>query len=337
VTARSRPRPNADGARIGSVTALPVPTRRQIEEAARRLAPWVRTTPVVEVDPADLGVDRLHRPLLLKLELLQHAGSFKGRGAHNQLLADDLPAAGVVAASGGNYGVAVAYTAHRLDVRAAVFVPDSTAPAKLARLHALGADVKVVPGYYDDALEASQDHAASSGARFLHAYDQPEMLEGAGTLAAELERQAQPGGGVNRVIVAVGGGGLIGGMACWHRGATAITGVETDGCRTLDAALRAGAPVDVEVSGLAADALGARRVGALGFEAARRWTDGVEVVGDTDVVDAQRRLWTALHVATEPAGAAALAALTTGALAVDTDERIAVVLCGANVDPATLG
>jgi threonine dehydratase len=126
-------------------------------------------------------------------------------------------------------------------------------------------------------------------------------------------------------------------MACWHRGATAITGVETDGCRTLDAALRAGAPVDVEVSGLAADALGARRVGALGFEAARRWTDGVEVVGDTDVVDAQRRLWTALHVATEPAGAAALAALTTGALAVDPDERIAVVLCGANVDPATLG
>jgi threonine dehydratase len=317
------------------VTVLHLPTRRQIETATRRLAPWVRTTPVAEVDPADLGLDGLHRPLLLKLELMQHAGSFKGRGAHNQLLADDLPAAGVVAASGGNYGVAVAYAAYRLGVRAAVFVPDSTALAKLARLHALGADVKVIPGYYDDALVASRDHAASSGARFLHAYDHREMLEGAGTLAAELERQVQPG--VDRVILAVGGGGLIGGVACWYRGATAITGVETDGCRTLDAALRAGTPVDVEVSGLAADALGARRVGALGFEAARRWTNGVVVVDDADVVDAQRRLWTALHVATEPAGAAALAALTTGVLAVDPDERIAVVLCGANVDPATLG
>jgi threonine dehydratase len=342
-----------------------LPSRSDVEAAAQRLAPWVRETPIAEVDPADLGLTGRRGPLVLKLEMLQHSGSFKGRGAHNQLLGD-LPPAGVVAASGGNYGVAVAYAAHRLGVRAAVFVPDTTAPAKLDRLRSLGASIEVVPGYYDEALAASHDHAASTGARFLHAFDQPEMLEGAGTLAAELERQvasaaaaragvggtgvgdagaqvagtdvgAATGVGVDRVIVAVGGGGLIGGMACWYRGAVHVTGVETRGCRALDAAWRAGEPVDTEVSGLAADALGARRVGGLGFAAARRWTDGVVVIDDADVVDAQRRLWQTLRLATEPAGAAALAALTTGALPSDPHERVAVVLCGANVDPAALG
>jgi threonine dehydratase len=323
-----------------------LPCRSDIEAAARRLAPWIRETPLIEVDTADLGLEAsaAARPLLLKLETLQHAGSFKGRGAHNQLLGE-LPEAGVAAASGGNYGVAVAYAARRLGVRAAVFVPDTTAPTKLDRLRSLGAAVEVVPGYYDDALEASRQYAAASGARFLHAFDQPEMLEGAGTLAAELERQVatsgldggRGGGRVDRVIVAVGGGGLIGGMACWLRGTARLTGVETRGCRALDAAWHAGEPVDIEVSGLAADALGARRVGTLGFTATHRWADGVVVVEDADVVDAQRRLWRALRLATEPAGAAALAALTTGALPADPDERIAVVLCGANVDPAGLG
>jgi threonine dehydratase len=298
-------------------------------------------TPLIEVDPVDLDLRDRRSPLVLKLEMLQHAGSFKGRGAHNQLLGD-LPAVGVVAASGGNYGVAVAYAAHRLGVPATVFVPDTTAPAKLDRLRSLGATVEIVPGYYDEALAASQEHAAATGARFLHAFDQPEMLEGAGTLAAELERQAAaaPGGGerggIDRVVVAVGGAGLIGGVACWFRGTVHITGVETRGCRALDAAWRAGGPVDTDVSGLAADALGARRVGRLGFTAARTWAEGVVVVEDADVVDAQRRLWRALRLATEPAGAAALAALTTGALPADPDERIAVVLCGANVDPGTL-
>jgi threonine dehydratase len=321
----------------GDTPALP--SRPDIDAAARRLAPLMRETPLVEVDPADLGLPG-RRPLILKLEMLQHAGSFKGRGAHNQLLGQ-LPAAGVVAASGGNYGVAVAYAARRLGVAATVFVPDSTAPAKLERLRSLGAAVEVVPGYYDEALAASHAHAAATGARFLHAFDQPEMLEGAGTLAAELERQAHgaplgAGGRLDRVIVAVGGAGLIGGVACWYRGAVGITGVETRGCRALDAALRAGRVVDTDVSGLAADALGARRVGELGFAAARAWTDGVVVVEDADLVDAQRRLWRALRLATEPAGAASLAALTTGALRADPDERIAVVLCGGNVDPGTL-
>jgi threonine dehydratase len=319
-----------------------IPSRSDIEAATQRLAPWIRVTPLVEVDAIDLGLPARRRPLVLKLEMLQHSGSFKGRGAHNQLLGG-VPTAGVVAASGGNFGVAVAYAAHRLGVAATVFVPDTTAPAKLDRLRSLGATVEVVPGYYDQALEASHEHAAATGARFLHAFDQREMLEGSGTLAAELERQeaaGRPGAGasdgLDRVVVAVGGAGLIGGVACWFRGAVHITGVETQGCRGLDAALRAGRVVETDVSGLAADALGARRVGELGFAAARAWTDGVVVVEDADLMDAQRRLWRALRVATEPAGAAALAALTTGALAADPDERIAVVLCGGNVDPATL-
>jgi threonine dehydratase len=321
-----------------------LPTRSDIDAAARRLAPWIRVTPLLEVDAADLGLPERRWPLVLKLEMLQHAGSFKGRGAHNQLLGD-VPAAGVVAASGGNYGVAVAYAAHRLGVTATVFVTGTTAPAKLERLRSLGATVEVVPGYYDQALAASHEHAAATGARFLHAFDQPEMLEGSGTLAAELERQVAAGAsaaggrtnGLDRVIVAVGGAGLIGGVACWFRGTVRVTGVETRGCRGLDAALRAGRVVDTDIAGLAADALGARQVGELGFGAARAWTEGVVVVEDADLVDAQQRLWQALRVATEPAGAAALAALTAGALAPDPDERIAVVLCGGNVDPATLG
>jgi threonine dehydratase len=320
---------------------LRLPSRSDIEAAAQRLAPWIRVTPPIEVDAADLDLPDRRWPLTFKLEMLQHAGSFKGRGAHNQLLGE-VPTAGVVAASGGNYGVAVAYAAHRLGVPATVFVTDTTAPAKLDRLRSLGATVEVVAGYYDEALAASHERAAATGARFLHAFDQPEMLEGAGTLAVELERQAAAAprgggrGGLDRVIVAVGGTGLIGGVACWYRGAVRITGVETRGCRGLDAAWRAGRPVDTDVSGLAADALGARRVGELGFAAARAWAEGVVVVEDADVVDAQRRLWRALRVATEPAGAAALAALTTGALPADPDERVAIVLCGANVDPGTL-
>ena len=317
---------------LPALSAQPaLPSRTDIDAAADRLAPFVRRTPIVEVDARDLGLPAARPPLVLKLEVVQHAGSFKARGAHLQMLAERVPPAGVVAASGGNYGVAVAYAARRLGVPARVFVPDSTAPAKLDRLRGLGATVEVVPGFYDDALAASRAHAAASGARFLHAFDQPEMLAGAGTMARELGRQAP----ADRVVVAVGGGGLIGGVACWYRGETAVTGVETDGCATLAAARAAGRPVDVDVSGLAADALGARRVGEAGFAAAQRWVDRVVVVPDAAVVDAQRRLWAALRIATEPAGAAALAALTTGALA-DAGERVAVVLCGANVDPATL-
>jgi threonine dehydratase len=306
--------------------------RDQVIAAAARLAPYVRRTPVIEVDAVDLGIDALHTPLVLKLELLQHAGSFKARGAHNQLLEMDLPAAGVVAASGGNYGVAVAHAARRLGVPATVFVPDTTAPPKLALLRSFGASVEVVPGFYDDALRASRAHAEASGARLLHAFDQPEVVAGAGTVALELEAQAT----VDRVVVAVGGGGLIGGMASWYQGEVRLDGVETERCPTLHAALAAGEPVDVEVGGIAADSLGARRAGAIGFAAAQRWASGVTLVTDAAVVEAQRRLWAALRVMAEPGGAAALAALTGGTLDVAPGERVAVVLCGANVDPSTL-
>jgi threonine dehydratase len=312
------------------VTPPPLPSREDILAAAKQLAPYLRTTPVLTVDRADLGIPG-RAPLVLKLELVQHSGSFKARGAHLHLLGGEAPGAGVVAASGGNFGVAVAYAARRLGVPATVFVPATSAPAKLDRLRGLGATVEVVPGYYDDAREASQAHATETGARFLHAFDQPEMILGSGTLGAELAAQAD----VDRVVVAVGGGGLIGGVASWYRGDVAVTGVETAGCRTLAAALDAGRPVEVGITGIGADALGARQAGDLPFAAARRWVDRVVVVEDDDVVEAQRRLWDALRLALEPAGAAALAALTTGALA-DPDERVAVVLCGANVDPATL-
>jgi threonine dehydratase len=307
-----------------------LPSRDDILAAAAQLRPYIRTTPVLTVDRADLGL-RGRAPIELKLELVQHSGSFKARGAHLGLLSRTPPPAGVVAASGGNFGVAVAYAARRLEVRATVFVPATSAPAKLDRLRSLGATVEVVPGYYDDALAASRVHAEETGARFLHAFDQTEMILGSGTLGAELAGQAE----VDRVVVAVGGSGLIGGVASWYRGDVAVTGVETAGCRTLAAALDAGRPVEVGIGGIGADALGARKAGELGFAAARRWVDRVVVVEDADVIEAQRRLWSELRLALEPAGAAALAALTTGALA-DPDERVAVVLCGANVDPAAL-
>src|SRR5262245_11823856 len=311
--------------------ASSLPDRDAITAAAARLAPWIRRTPTLAVDPADLGLAGRRAPVVLKLESLQHSGSFKARGAHLQMLAEDLPPAGVVAASGGNYGVAAAYAARRLGVAATVFVPDVTAAAKLAALRAQGATVEVVPGFYADALAASRERAAATGARLLHAYDQPEMVAGAGTAARELAEQAA----VDRVVTAVGGGGLIGGMACWFRDDVAVWGVETRGCRALDAALAAGRPVEVEISGIGADALGARQVGDLPFAAARRWVDRVVVVDDDALRDAQRRLWSAVRIAVEPAGAAALAALTT-LPADDPDERVAVVLSGANVDPGTL-
>jgi threonine dehydratase len=316
-----------------SAAALPasLPDRDAIAAAAIRLAPWIRRTPALAVDPADLGLTGRRAPVVLKLESLQHAGSFKARGAHLQMLADDLPAAGVVAASGGNYGVAAAYAARRLGVAATVFVPDVTAPAKLAALRAQGAAVEVVPGFYADALAASRERAAATGARLLHAYDQYEMVAGAGTAARELAEQAA----LDRVVTAVGGGGLIGGMACWFRDDVAVWGAETRGCRALDAALEAGRPVEVEISGIGADALGARQVGDLPFAAAQRWVDRVVVVDDEDLRDAQRRLWSAVRIAVEPAGAAALASLVVMP-AGDPDERVGVVVSGANVDPATL-
>lgn len=225
----------AEGARMRPVGP------REVRAAAERIAPWVRTTPVLAVEPDALAPEA---SVVLKLELLQHTGSFKVRGAFNRLLASPVPPVGVVAASGGNFGLAVAYAAQRLGHRAVIFVPATSPSVKVERIRRLGADVHVVPGYYADALAASDAHARRSGALVLHAYDQPEVVAGQGTVAVELEAQAPA---LDTVLVAVGGGGLVGGVAAWLGGRVRVVGVEPEQAPTLHAALAAGQPVDVEV------------------------------------------------------------------------------------------
>jgi threonine dehydratase len=314
----------AEGERLTSVGP------REVRAAAERIAPWVRTTPVLDVEPDALAPGA---PVVLKLELLQHTGSFKVRGAFNRLLASRVPPAGVVAASGGNFGLAVAYAAQRLGHRAVIFVPATSPPVKVERIRRLGAEVHVVPGYYADALAASDEHARRREALVLHAYDQPEVVAGQGTVAVELEAQVR---GLDTVLVAVGGGGLIGGVAAWFGGRVRVVGVEPERAPTLHGALAAGRPVDVEVGGIAADSLGARRVGEIAFAIAQRQVERVVLVGDQAIRRAQRWLWTEVRLVAEPGGAAGVAALLDGAYRPSPGERVAVVVCGANTDPATL-
>lgn len=297
-----------------------------IEAAARRIGDSIRATPVVEVEHDVFGTPAA---VVCKLELLQHAGSFKARGALN--LVDQLPPdTEVVAASGGNFGLAVAWAARTRGRHATIFVPDSTSPAKRIALESHGGDVRVVPGFYADALVAAQAHRRDVDGAWAHAYDQPEVVAGAGTCARELSQQRPD---VDTVLVAVGGGGLIGGFAGWYAGDARVVGIETEGTQAMYQALRAGEPVDVEVSGRAADSLGARRVGRLGFAAARRWVDDVLLVADHDLLAAQRLLWDRLRILVEPAAAAGAAALLCGAYQPEPGERVALVLCGGNVDP----
>lgn len=300
--------------------------RADVAAAAERVAGHVRVTPVLEV-----GTEVLGHPAVLKLEQLQRSGTFKARGAFNLLLARDVPAAGVVAASGGNYGLAVAVAARDLGHRATIFVPTISNPAKVAALRAAGADVVQDGAEYADALANSQTFATESGALLGHAYDLPEVVAGAGTVARELQGQAA----FDTVLVAVGGGGLIGGIATWLRDEARIVAVETHGTPTLHAARAAGGPVDVEVSGVTADALGARRLGEHAW-AADRWIDQAVLITDTAITEAQRQLWDHCRILVEPAGAAAAAALLSGAYRPDDDERVAVLLCGANTSPASL-
>jgi threonine dehydratase len=302
-------------------------TRDDVEAAARRIAGAVRRTPVVEfeADAFGLGVR-----VLAKLDLLQPTGSFKVRGATSLLAGVDVPEAGVVAASGGNFGLAVAWAARRLGHRAAIFVPDTSPPAKLRPLDDLGADVHVIPGYYADALAAADAHVEATGALRAHAYDQPEVVAGQGTATAELFADVPD---VDTLLVAVGGGGLIAGAAAWVGDDVRLVGVETEGTPAMSAARAAGGPVDVEVGGLAASSLGARRLGGLAW-AAQRWIDDSLLVTDAEVADAQRRLWHAARLVAEPGGAAALAALTSGRYRPAPRERVAVLICGGNADPA---
>lgn len=304
------------------------PTRDDIRAAAAAIARRVRRTPVL-----DVGRVVASEHVSLKLELLQLSGTFKARGAYATLLSQSVPPAGVVAASGGNFGAAIAYAAHDLGHAATVFVPETAPAAKVDRLRALGATVVAVGDRYAHALEASLAYADDTGALFAHAYDQPLVVAGAGTCAMEIDEQVPD---VDTVLVAVGGGGLVGGVASWLRGATRVIAVETETTPTLHAALAAGEPVDVEVSGVAASALGATRIGDIGFAAAQQWVARSLLVSDDDVVRAQRWLWDECRTATEPGGAAALAALLSGAYRPGDGERVVVIVCGANVDPATL-
>lgn len=308
---------------------LAPPTRDAIGEAAARILGRVRATPVLAVDDPLLAA----APVTLKLDLLQPTGSFKVRGAFSLLTSRDMTASGVIAASGGNFGLAVAYAARELGHPAHVFVPDTSPPEKIAGLRSLGADVRVVPGTYQQALDASEDFLAERGGLRAHAYDQPEVVAGQGTCAVELEQQVRD---LDTVLVAVGGGGLLGGIASWFRGRVRVVGVETSGCDALAAARAAGRPVDIQPSGLCVSALGASRIGDLGFAAAEQWVEQVLVVADDDVREAQYRLWESARVVAEPGGAAAVAALTSGRYEPADGERVAVVVCGGNTDPGSV-
>lgn len=302
-----------------------------IEAAAGRIAAHVRRTPVIDL--AAGAFDGIGFPLTVKLECLQVTASFKPRGAFNRMLSAAVPPAGVIAASGGNHGIAVAHAARTLGHRAEIFVPEVISPAKVARLRELGAAVNVVGKVYGDALAASQKRAAETGALVLHAYDQPEILAGQGTVAREFEAQAP---GLDTVLVAVGGGGLIGGMAAWYRGKTKLVAVEPRTSRALDAALAAGKPVDVDVSGVAADSLGARRIGALMFPLALQFVERVVLVDDAAITGAQKALWRAVRIVAEPGGAAAMAAVLSGGYTPAPGERVGVLVCGANCDPGSV-
>ena len=294
-----------------------------IKNASARVTPYIRQTPVVTFETRTVT-----QPVTLKLEQLQHAGSFKTRGAFNTLLGTEPPAAGLVAASGGNHGAAVAYAAQRLGFPARVYVPEIAGPAKISLIRACGADLQVVPGAYSNALEQAKAWEEKTGAMQIHAYDAEATVAGQGSCFVEWEQQ---GLNADTVLIAVGGGGLIAGALGWLQGRCKIVAVEPERCATLHAALSASAPVNVEVSGVAANALGAQKIGTICFDLAQ--STGIEsvLVSDAAITQAQRRLWQDLRQVVEPAGAAALAAVLSGAYTPEPDERLAVLVCGGNI------
>ncbi len=300
-------------------------SRAAIEATALRIAQHVRRTPVLQVDGADFGLPGV--PLVFKLEYLQHAGSFKARGAFNHLLTRDVPRVGVAAASGGNHGAAVAYAAGQLKVPATIFVPKVASPTKIEQIRAYGATLKIVGERYVDALAASEAFVQASGALPIHAYDQIETLQGQATVGLEFERDAP---GLDLLLVSVGGGGLIGGIAAWTLGRTRLIGVEPELAPTLTHALQAGEPVDAPAGGIAADSLAPRRIGSLAFQIAQQHVERTVLVSDDAIRDAQRALWRVLRVVVEPGGAAAMAALLGGAVLPERGQSVGVLLCGAN-------
>jgi threonine dehydratase len=300
-------------------------TRESIAATEKTIRRFVRRTPLVHLDGSDFGLSL--QSLTFKLELLQHSGSFKARGAFANLLLRETPRVGVVAASGGNHGAAVAYAAQRLSVPATIFVPDITSPAKAEMIRNCGANLVFAGSRYADALAASETYIAKSGAMPIHAFDQAETLLGQGTVGLELEQDAP---NIDTLLVAVGGGGLIGGIAAWYGNRIRIVAVEPEDSPTLHAAFAAGRPVDAPAGGIAADSLAPRRVGELTFAIARNNVEQVVLVTDDAIREAQGALWSKLRVVTEPGGAAAFAALLSGRYQPSKGERVAVLLCGAN-------
>ena len=297
-------------------------SRERIVAMEALIRPHVRRTPVIEAEG-----------MVFKLESLQHSGSFKARGAFVNLLTRQVPAAGVVAASGGNHGVAVAYAARALKMNARIYLPSVSSPAKISRIKSYGAELVVEGERYADALAASERWAARSGALQVHAFDQEGALLGQGTVGMELDQQAT----IDTLVVAVGGGGLIGGIAAWYEGRVRIVGVEPRLAPTLTRALAAGRPVDAEAGGIAADSLAPRRVGELMFPIAKRFVDRVVLVDDGAIHEAQTRLWDSLRVVAEPGGAAAYAAILSGAYRPAQGERVGVLVCGGNTTAVDFG
>jgi threonine dehydratase len=299
--------------------------RDQITETENIIRPHIRRTPVIEADAIDFGLDT--SPLIFKIELLQHSGSFKARGAFANLLLRKIPKAGVAAASGGNHGAAVAFAAMKLGIPAKIFVPNVASSEKIERIRGYGADLVVIGERYADALAASAHWAAESGALTVHAYDQPETLLGQGSVGLEFEQQAP---NFDSLLVAVGGGGLIGGVASWYANRIKIVGVEPEAAPTLHNALQAGHPVDSPAGGIAADSLAPKRVGELMFPIAQRFVSNVVLVTDDAIQQAQQSLWKVLRIVAEPGGAAAFAALLSGRYKPQRGERVGVLVCGGN-------
>ena len=291
--------------------------RHRIQEAERTIRPYIRRTPVVALE------DRV----TLKLELMQHAGSFKARGAFTNLLMRRIPEKGVIAASGGNHGAAVAYAAKTLDVPARIFVPRISSLAKIDRIRSYGAELVVGGDFYGDALAASEKWAQESGALPIHAFDQEETLMGTGTLGLELEEQAPQ---LDTVLIAVGGGGLLAGAAAWYENRVRVIGVEPEGAPTLTRALEAGKPVDAPTGSIAADSLSPQRVGELVFPLVQSFVERVLLVSDDAITRSQQTLWERIRVVAEPGGAAAFAALVSGAYQPTNGERVGVVVSGGN-------
>lgn len=298
----------------------PMVTPDDVERANERIAGHVRRTPVIE-----------HDGLILKLELLQHAGSFKPRGALNRVLsAGELPPSGLVTASGGNHGAAVSFVAGRLGVTAEVFMPSTSPTFKRANIERLGATVHVIEGFYDDAQREANLRQACTGALMVHPFDHVDTVAGQGTMSRELERQVI---GFDTILVAAGGGGFLGGQAAWLTDRVRIVAVEPETSQCVRAALAAGEPVDVPVGGLGADSLGSTRVGAVPWTVIRPYVDEAVTVTADAMREAQHALWNDLRLVAEPGGAAALAAIRSGAYRPSAGERVVVVVCGSNCDP----